>query len=181
MDIDLGSLCSPSVEAAFFFVVLKRRDTNVLFMALHMMSVRMTPEAPTRHPDTISTVFPIGKPANAAARPESALRNEMITGMSPPPIVMTRVMPNTREASVVITTPATPRPPSGEMQMKRMPRAATARMPALMKFLPGIEMFFLNIERPASLPHAIREPVKATAPMRIVRPRVICSEIISPF
>ena len=45
-------------------------------------------------------------------------------------------------------------------------------MPALMKFLPGIEMFFLNILRPASLPQAMSEPVNATAPMRIVRPRV---------
>ena len=104
-----------------------------MFMALHMMSVRMTPEAPTRQSDTMSTVLPIGKPANAAARPESALRNEMITGMSPPPMVMTRVTPNTRDASVVMTTPAAPRPPLGEMQIKRMPRAATARMPALIQ------------------------------------------------
>ena len=80
-----------------------------------MMSVRMTPEAPTRHPETISTVLPIGKPANAAARPERALRNEMMTGMSPPPMVITSVTPRTREAMTVMRIPARPRPVSGEI------------------------------------------------------------------
>ena len=56
--------------------------------------------------------------------------------------------------------------------MKRIPSAETARIPALMKFLPGITKFFLNIARPASLPQAMSEPVKATAPMRIVSPSV---------
>ena len=96
----------------------------------------------------------------------------MITGISPPPMVITSVMPKISEATVVMMTPASPNPPSGEMQRKRIPIAAITRMPALMKFLPGIVMFFLNILSPASLPQAMSEPVNATAPMRIVRPSV---------
>ena len=38
------------------------------FIALHMISVRMTPLAPTRQPATISTVFRITKPAAAAGQ-----------------------------------------------------------------------------------------------------------------
>ena len=74
-----------------------------------MMSVRMSPDAPTRQPDTIRTVFWIGKPANAAARPDRAFRNEMITGISPPPILMTRVKPRTRKTTAVRITPMIPR------------------------------------------------------------------------
>ena len=40
------------------------------FMALHMMRVRMMPEAPTREPAMISTLFMRTKPVAAAARPE---------------------------------------------------------------------------------------------------------------
>ena len=37
-----------------------------------MMSVRISPDVPTRHPETTSTELLIARPANAAARPEKA-------------------------------------------------------------------------------------------------------------
>ncbi len=40
------------------------------FMALHMMLVRISPEAPTSEPAMISTLLSITKPVAAAARPE---------------------------------------------------------------------------------------------------------------
>ena len=43
-------------------------------------------------------------------------------------------------------------------------------MIALMAFLPGIATFFLKAF-PLSLPQATTEPVKATAPIAIVKPR----------
>ena len=78
----------------------------VLFIALHMISVRIRPEAPTRQPETTSTVLLIAKPANAAARPEKALSREITTGMSPPPTGITSVRPRTRYATETTTMPA---------------------------------------------------------------------------
>jgi len=66
-------------------------------MALHMIIVRITPLVPTRQPATINTLLVMTKPAAHAARPERLLSIEMTTGMSPPPMGMTRVQPRTRE------------------------------------------------------------------------------------
>ena len=56
----------------------------------------MSPDVPTRQPDTTSTVLLIAKPANAAASPDRAFRKEIITGISPPPMHTTRVIPAIR-------------------------------------------------------------------------------------
>ena len=55
-------------------------------------------------------------------------------------------------------------------------RPITASMPFI-AFLPGIEMFFLNIF-PLSLPQATTEPVKAIAPMAIVKPNAMDENIL---
>ena len=75
------------------------------FIALHIIKVKIKPEAPTRQPETTSTVLLIAKPAKAAAKPESAFKNEMITGMSPPPIGITIVKPKRRKIAVQAITP----------------------------------------------------------------------------
>ena len=51
-------------------MVPKSTLTSDRFMALHMMFVRMMPEAPTNEPEMISTLLSITKPVAAAARPE---------------------------------------------------------------------------------------------------------------
>ena len=75
------------------------------FIALHIINVRMRPDAPTRQPETTKTVLLIAKPANAAARPDKAFRKEMITGISPPPIGITMVKPKRRRIAVEAITP----------------------------------------------------------------------------
>jgi len=40
------------------------------FIALHMIWVKMIPDAPTKDPATISTLLSIAKPAAQAAKPE---------------------------------------------------------------------------------------------------------------
>ena len=47
-----------------------RTFDNDLFIALHMIFVRISPLAPTKAPATISTLLLITKPAEEAARPE---------------------------------------------------------------------------------------------------------------
>ena len=58
-----------------------------------MMIVRMTPLVPTKQPATMSTLLVITKPAAQAASPDRLLSMEMTTGMSPPPMGMTSVIP----------------------------------------------------------------------------------------
>ena len=62
-------------------------------MALHIMKVRIRPAAPTIEPAMISTLFPMTKPVNAAAIPESELRRLTTTGISAPPIGITNSIP----------------------------------------------------------------------------------------
>ncbi len=69
---------------------------RVRFIATHMIWVRISPEAPTRAPLMISTLLLSTKPVIAAARPDSELRKEMITGMSAPPIGITSRTPASR-------------------------------------------------------------------------------------
>ncbi len=73
----------------------KRTLASDRFMALHMMLVRMMPEAPTSEPAMIRTVLLITKPVAAAARPEYELRRAITTGMSAPPMEMVSTTPST--------------------------------------------------------------------------------------
>ena len=67
------------------------------FMALHMIWLKMMPELPTSAPEMISTWLSITKPVMPAAMPEYELRSEITTGISAPPIGMTRSTPRIRE------------------------------------------------------------------------------------
>ena len=61
-----------------------------------MMIVNINPLAPTNDPATIRTLLSNSKPANAAAIPESEFSREITTGISPPPIGITKPIPATR-------------------------------------------------------------------------------------
>jgi hypothetical protein len=56
------------------------------FIALHMICVRMKPDAPTSEPVMMSALLSSTKPVAAAARPEYEFSSAMATGMSAPPI-----------------------------------------------------------------------------------------------
>jgi hypothetical protein len=68
------------------------------FIALHMMLVRITPDAPTRDPAIISTVLLMTKPVAAAAKPEYEFKRAITTGMSAPPIDSVRSTPKTPDS-----------------------------------------------------------------------------------
>ena len=62
-------------------------------MALHMICVRIRPEAPTSEPATMSSGFCTANPAIEAATPDSEFSSEITTGMSAPPIGSVAVTP----------------------------------------------------------------------------------------
>ena len=64
------------------------------FIASAMSFVRIPPEAPTSAPAMMSTGLSMAKPAIAAAVPVNALRSEITTGMSAPPIGRTAITPS---------------------------------------------------------------------------------------
>ena len=64
-------------------------------MALHMMLVRINPEAPTSAPLMINTLLDSTKPVMAAAKPEYEFSSEITTGISAPPMGITSMKPST--------------------------------------------------------------------------------------
>ena len=99
--------------------VAKSTLASERFMALHMMRVRISPDAPTSEPAMMSRLFSSTKPVAQAARPEYEFRSEMTTGMSAPPIGTTRPTPRTRATRtstmcmVKMPAPASPvKPPT---------------------------------------------------------------------
>ena len=76
---------------------LKRTAGRVLFIALHIMNVRISPAAPTIEPAIIRTLFPITKPVKAAAIPDIEFRRLTTTGMSAPPIGITNSTPSRQD------------------------------------------------------------------------------------
>ena len=64
-----------------------------LFIAFAIMMVKINPLAPTKEPATIKTLFNNNNPAKAAAIPEKEFNRDITTGMSPPPIGITKPIP----------------------------------------------------------------------------------------
>ena len=71
------------------------------FIAFDMSRVRIVPDAPTSVPATMSSWLPRVNPAMATASPVYALRSEITTGMSAPPMGMTSATPKARASSVI--------------------------------------------------------------------------------
>ena len=63
-----------------------------------MMNVRISPAAPTIEPAMISTLLPITKPVNAAAIPDIEFSRLTTTGISAPPIGITKSTPSKQES-----------------------------------------------------------------------------------
>ena len=63
-----------------------------------MMNVRIRPAAPTIEPAIIKTLLPITKPVNAAAIPDIEFSKLTTSGMSAPPIGITKSTPSRQES-----------------------------------------------------------------------------------
>ena len=79
---------------------LNKTSGNVLFIALHMMNVKIRPDAPTKEPATINTELLIMNPVNAAAIPDREFSKDTTTGMSAPPIGRTSNIPKTEDTPI---------------------------------------------------------------------------------
>ena len=66
---------------------------NGRFIALHMARVRIVPAEPTSIPPVSITWLLYKKPPKAAASPVNELSNEITTGISAPPIGITKNTP----------------------------------------------------------------------------------------
>ena len=66
-------------------------------MPLHIILVKISPEAPTKDPLIINPLFPIKNPVAVAAMPEYEFSNEITTGISAPPIGTTKPIPNMKD------------------------------------------------------------------------------------
>ena len=135
------------------------------FIALHMICVRISPEAPTRAPAMIRIMLPSTNPVAAAASPEYELSSETTTGMSAPPMGITSRTPRTRAAAARakyisgVGSPAANATPAASM-----PRKSTA----LAVFCNG-NTTGLPVTTPCSLPKAMKLPDRVTAPISVPR------------
>ena len=78
-----------------------RTSRSVRFIAAHMSSVRIIPEAPTNAPATIKIMLFTINPADIAAIPDSEFKNAMTTGISAPPITATRMTPAINATKII--------------------------------------------------------------------------------
>ncbi len=76
---------------------LNKTAVRVLFIALHIINVRINPAAPTIEPAIISTLLPMTNPVNAAAIPDIEFSRLTTTGMSAPPIGITNITPRRQD------------------------------------------------------------------------------------
>ena len=63
------------------------------FIALHIITVKIVPDAPTKIPPTTMNWLSNRIPAAAPERPEKELSREITTGISAPPIGATKLTP----------------------------------------------------------------------------------------
>ena len=144
------------------------------FIASAMSLVRIPPEAPTRAPEMIRTGLTSTKPAIATAVPVNALRSEITTGMSAPPIGRTIVTPKTQAEAMIRartrteTVPSIARLPLAPRTRTTVATTATIARTIVRMREPG-KMIGLPLIRPWSLPEAIRDPVNVTEPITTSR------------
>ena len=60
---------------------------------MHITMVRMMPLQPTKAPETTKALFESINPAALVEKPERLFKKLIETGMSPPPIAITAIMP----------------------------------------------------------------------------------------
>ena len=143
----------------------KRTFVIERFIACPIFIVSKVPDAPTSMPLTISTLFSSSKPVAAAARPVKALRSEITTGMSAPPIGSTNRTPKTNapptsaHSSHSCWTPATSAIPAAAQARKSA--ALTNCWPAYVIGRPPISS--------CSFANAIIEPANEIEPISAER------------
>ena len=130
------------------------------FIALPIIWVSRLPDAPTRVPEMMRTLFERTKPVDAVARPVNAFRSEMTTGMSAPPIAITICTPRMRETSTMATSSAWL---SWPVARKAHPARIAAKMPPVTSLCPGTVTGF-PVTMSWSFPNAIIDPAKLTDP-----------------
>ena len=128
------------------------------FIASAICRVRIEPEAPTSIPATIRAVLSSARPAAAALRPVKALRVEITTGMSAPPIGSTANTPS--EPAVSSSSQNSP--------SDSVPAAITIAIATLNAASPALTWRGIR-KRPLSVSWSLRkamiEPQKEIEPM----------------
>ncbi len=77
-----------------------RISIKLLFIALHIICVKNSPEAPTIPPTAINRISLIAIPAIAPATPLSEFSKEIVMGISAPPTRIANAYPNKRLITV---------------------------------------------------------------------------------
>ena len=75
----------------------RRIAPSFLFIALHIICVRRSPDAPTIPPTATSNKSLIARPAIAPATPERLLSSEIVMGISAPPTRIAKMYPKNPE------------------------------------------------------------------------------------
>src|ERR1700737_4062356 len=137
------------------------------FIALAIKFVRIEQDAPRIMPATIIAVLLSAKPAAAADNPVIALRSEITTGMSAPPIGSTTISPSTPAAASRPIIHHSGAPPPGCAAMPITTAEAIAASSSTM--FSGCCAFPIPIGRPGriscSLPNAMSDPQNEIEPM----------------
>jgi len=80
-------------------------------MAEHIWYDRMAPDAPTKEPAMISSLFDTIIPAKTPEKPEHVFKTQMTTGMSAPPIAIENMIPHTADVPVAQSNKKSPKYP----------------------------------------------------------------------
>ena len=137
----------------------KRTFAIERFIARAIIIVSSVPEAPTSIPLTMRTFECRTNPVAAAARPVKALRSEITTGMSAPPIGRTKTTPNSAAATIAAASSQ-----KLTLVMASAPsRIETAKSSAFPTCCPGY-VIGRPLIRSCSFPNATSEPAKEIDP-----------------
>ena len=87
-------------------------NRNYVETYMHITKVKMIPLHPTNAPETTNALLESIKPAALVENPDREFRNEIDTGMSPPPIAMTAIIPYKLARTATMTMKVIPNPRS---------------------------------------------------------------------
>ena len=154
---------------------LNSTSGSALFIALHIMKVRISPAAPTIEPAMMSTLLPMTKPVKAAAMPDRELSRLTTTGISAPPIGTTNSTPSRLAMATIPQTYSLFIGSSIVIQMKYRVPKSNSNFTAFSHGGPqvgNLTHFLLmgTTNPPLSFIIATSEPVKVTHPTSPDRP-----------
>ena len=91
----------PALAAGFFTFPPTRMLIRLRFIALHIICVRRSPDAPTTPPIATRSTSPTAIPAIPPATPLKELRREIVIGISAPPTRIANAIPKKEERTVI--------------------------------------------------------------------------------